>query len=495
LGILSFRLRINLLGVTALLAYVSMALLSYAQAPVLWRSEIAQAPRAMAFFDALGRHLQVLPVFPYLHDAASGLLTSNATVIASYWTPLVVATLAMIFLLLSLIRHRELANATIAELLFRWSLTFAAACSFAFPLFTQDFWLSSAWGRMIAAGVNPYHNHFTPESLEGLPLDHFPMVMSYGPLWGLLSGGVMAIARDSVLATAILFKGLLAAAWIGSLILIRRVLQQKSGFEQCLAIALFGWAPVGVTQSLAEGHNDIVMTFFTLLWFSLLLRGFRSAPISLIASILCKYVTAPLLLIDAIYVLRVERSHWRDWIARLILPILLGLLVFSAFYRSPQFIDGLRVISGWRFLQPRDAVSAVEHLIGVSLSPLAFGVSALFPLLAIYFLFVCFLRPTVDAVLKTTIAILAAISFTALNHLWPWYMDWSLAFAALLPTWWLSRFVIGVAVFAPFAVVWWISPTAHHMAAPVLYVAAILWMLWTRWASGHPANTDVPSSQ
>lgn len=483
----SLRFRTNLLGAIALAGYVLMALLSYAQAPVLWRSEIAQAPRAVAFFEALDRQFEAFPIYSSIKEVISSVLTSNAAVIASYWIPLGITTVAMMLMLSSLVRYRAAADAAIAGLLLRWSLTFAMACSLAIPIFTQDLWLSAVWGRMIVAGVNPYYSYFTPEALQGLPLDHFPMVMSYGPLWGLLAGAVTAISRDSVLVTSILSKGLLAATWVGSLVLIGRIVRERPGFDRCLAVALFGWTPVSVTQSLAEGHNDIVMVFFLLLWFSLLLRGNRLAPVALVASILCKYVTAPLFAIDAIHLLRAEHGHWRAYAIRLLVPAAFALSVFAVFYRSPEFFDGLRVISEWRFLQPRDAVSALAYLTGIGLAPLEFAVTALFPALAVYYCVACFRRSTVDDIPKATIAILASISFAAISHLWPWYMIWSLAFAAMLPAWWLSRFVVGVAVMAPFAVVWWISPFAFQMAAPVVYGGAILWMLATRHMPGDPA--------
>jgi alpha-1,6-mannosyltransferase len=479
----ALRVRINLLGAIALIAYVCMALLSYAQAPVLWQSEAAQAPRTIIFFRAIGRYIEPTSVYASVLEAASRLFASNVDVIVIYWITLACPTVVMLVLVRSLSRCRELTDAAIAKLLFKWSLAFAAAGSLAFPLFTQDLWLSAAWGRMIVAGVNPYHNYFTLPSLRGLPLDHFQMIMSYGPLWALISGAVMAIARDSVLVTAILFKGLLAAAWIGSLALIQQLTRNRSSVDLCLATALFGWAPLGVTQFLAEGHNDIVMIFLALLWFSLLLRGRWTAPIVLILSALCKYVTAPLFLIDAIYILRMERVHGRNYVVRLIVPALVGLSVFAIFYRSPQFFDGLRVISEWRFLQPRDAVSAIEYLADISISPFAFIVSALFPLVAIYYCVVCFRYPTIEGLLKASIAILASIVFTAVSHLWPWYMIWGLAFAVQFPAWWLSRFVIAVAVLVPFSVVWWISPFAEHMAALVLYVVAILGTLLSRSTS------------
>jgi alpha-1,6-mannosyltransferase len=460
-----------------------MAMLSYAQAPVLWQSEIAQAPRATIFFRALGRYVDAFPIYPFVAEVASRLFASNADVIAIYWIPIAVATVAMLAVLLLLTRHREQADLAVGSLLFRWSLAFAAAGFFAFPLFTQDLWLSAAWGRMIVSGVNPYHHYFTLQSLRGLPLDHFPLIMSYGPLWALIAGAVMAIARHSALVTAILFKGLIAAAWIGSLALIRRFMREKTSFDLCLATAVFGWAPLCITQFLAEGHNDIVMMFLALLWLLLLSHGRRSAPVVLVSSALCKYVTAPLFLIDAIHVLRVEKVGWRSYLVRLLLPAILGISVFAIFYRSPQFFDGLKVISKWHFLQPRDAISAIEYLIDFPLPLVSFCVSALFPLSAIYYCFVYFQRPTPEDLLKASIAIFAAICFTVVSHLWPWYMIWVFVFAAQLPAWWLSRFVIAVSVLVPFAVTWWISPFAHQMSALVLYGAALLGSFLTRSAS------------
>jgi alpha-1,6-mannosyltransferase len=484
----SFRVRINLLGATALIAYVCMALLSYLQAPALWRSEIAAAPRARVFLKGLDAQLSAIPGSSLVSSALSGPFVSNLGVLVVYWIPLALASVAMLALVLLLARYRELADAAIARLLFRWALAFAAGCALAFPMFTQDLWISAVWGRMIADGVNPYHQYFTLKSLRGFPVDHFPMIMTYGPLWAVISGAIMAIARNNVLITAILFKSLIAAAWIGSLALVRRLMRNKSSFDLCLATALFGWTPLGVTQFLAEGHNDIVMMFLVLLWLSLLLRGHWTAPVALMSSALCKYVTAPLFLIDAIHVLRVQGVHWRTYLYRLAVPAVLGVAVFALFFRSPQFFDGLKVISKWHFLQPRDAISALEDLIGFPLLPLTFIVSALFPLLAAYFCIEYFRHPTLENLLKAAVAITSAICFTAVSHLWPWYMIWGVAFAVQIPTWWLSRFVIAVAVVIPFAVVWWVSPYAHQMAALLVYVAAILATLGTRRASDSDAK-------
>ena len=130
------------------------------------------------------------------------------------------------------------------------------------------------------------------------------MPMSYGPLWGLISAGVMLIAGESGLSSPPVQGSDRPVAWIGSLHLVYRLTEGMPQNRRCLAIVVFGWAPAGVSQSLAEGHNDIAMVALTLLWLYLLMRGRMQAPIALAASVLCKYVTAPLFVIDALYALR-----------------------------------------------------------------------------------------------------------------------------------------------------------------------------------------------
>lgn len=477
----SLRARVHMLGAMAVLGYAAMTALSFVQAAALWRHE--PAPRTQAFFETLSANLH--PVLPF----ASGWLLDSSpldaplSIVLSYWTALAIVSGAVLALILSLLRRPESASADLLPLLMRWSCAFAATCALAFPVFTQDFWLSAAWGRMIAAGVNPFHTLFTPESLAGLPLDHFPMPMSYGPLWGLVSGAVMLVAGDNLLATAVLFKALIAAAWIGALYLVYRLSEGLLLNQRCIAIVIVGWAPASVSQSLAEGHNDIAMVVLALLWLFLLVTGRASAPIALVGSLLCKYVTAPLFVVDLLYALRRGRVSLPRYALRLLAPALLGLGAMAIFYRSPEFFDGVRLVSTWYFLQPRDAIQAVELTFGLPLQPLAFSVTALFPAYAVYAVWTAWKEPTSEGLLQATLAVMAAVLFAAVSHVWPWYVIWALAFAALVPSWWLSRFVVGVAVVSPFTLgFWWIEPFANHreVAALAMYVLAILWTLATR---------------
>jgi len=479
----SLRGRVQVLGAVAVLGYAGMTILSFVQAAALWRHE--PAPRTQAFFETLSA--QIHPMLPFASD---WLLDARPfetpwSIVLSCWAALAVVSAAVLALILSLLHRPDRAGADLPALLMKWSYAFAAVCALAFPVFTQDFWLSAAWGRMIAAGVNPFHTLFTPESLVGLPLDHFPMPMSYGPVWGLLSGAVMLIAGDSLVATAVLFKLVLAAAWIGALHLVYRLSEGLPQSQRCIAIVAFGWAPASVSQSLAEGHNDIAMAVLALLWVFLLLRGHRAAPIALVASALCKYVMAPLFLIDVLSALRREKAGLGRLALRLAAPTLLGLGVMGLFYRSAEFFDGVRLVSSWYFLQPRDAVQAVELVLGIPMQPVALAVTALFPAHAAYTLWTAWNEPSTERLLQAAVSVMACILFAAVSHVWPWYVIWTLAFAALLPSWWLSRFTIGVAIVSPFTLgFWWVEPFANHreVVAFVMYALAIVWTILTRRA-------------
>jgi alpha-1,6-mannosyltransferase len=181
--------------------------------------------------------------------------------------------------------------------------------------------------------------------------------------------------------------------------------------------------------------------------------------------------------------LRMQRLSWRQFLLRLIAPALFGLAAFAIFYRSPQFFDGTRLISEWHFLQPRHALEAFDDLIPLSLYPLEIAIAGAFALLTATCLMALYKNPTPEAVAKATLAVMSTISFTVIAHLWPWYLVWTLPLAALVPGWWLSRFVIGVTLLAPFTFAfWWVDALLDYKewAALAMYAGAFLWTAVTR---------------
>jgi alpha-1,6-mannosyltransferase len=224
------------------------------------------------------------------------------------------------------------------------------------------------------------------------------------------------------------------------------------------------------------------MVFPAILWIALLLRRHWSGPFALAASVLIKYITAPLMLADALVNLRLHRVSLRSYVLRLILPGVVALAILAIFYRSPAFFDGLRLISAWHFLQPIDAVAALQHLLGVPLPFADAAVVALFPLIAAYQIYLFWKDPTAEGVLKVSLAIVTAVSLSAINHIWPWYIIWTLALAAMVPQWWLSQFILGLALLSPFSVaIWWIPELEAYkgLTAVLLYAGASGWVAIT----------------
>lgn len=469
---LSLQRCVNALGITAVAAYAVMAATSYLQAPALW--DPVDAPNATAFFNRLYGVEHV--------NAIRALFDGPLAVVVSHWIPLIVASLAMVVLVFLLGQNPRQQDHVTAPLILKWSLAFAAVSFFAFPVFTQDFWLSVIWGDMIASGINPYYETFTPAMLERLPLDHFPMTMSYGPLWAVISAATMAVAGGSLLATALLFKAVLTASWCASLVLVDKIMRRTGSGHRSTALAVAGWVPLGVWQTVGEGHNDIIMALPALLWVVLLLQTRMSAPLALAASALCKYTTAPLFLVDLIYCIRKQGLGPRAYVLRLIPAILFSVAVMALFYRSFAFFDGVLLISEWRFLQPSDAFAALAEALGDWLEPFGKLISLIFPAIAVHQCVTYWKKPDDEQMLRAAVAVMSAVSFSAISHLWPWYLVWTLPMAALVPGWWLSRFVIGLAIAAPFTVVvWWVPEVeeSKHSAALIMYAGAALWTLLT----------------
>lgn len=460
--------KVNVLGGVAFASYVAIAILSYVQAPALWT--------AAYYINASQTFQQLYGVENY--NAIIAFFDGPLAIILSRWIPVIIAsavTIAMIAFARNLDRQTD---DTLAPRILRWSLVFTAIAFFAYPLYTQDLWLSALWGDMVASGINPYHVMFTGVMESAYPLDHFPMTMSYGPLWALLSGLIMLITGGSVIASFLLFKLVLAAAWCATLLLVDKLAGEFAPGRRSLALVITGWLPLGVLQVVAEGHNDIFLVMPVLLWLSLLIGRKLTSPLALGASVLCKYTTAPLFLADAVHAVRQERMPFRQYCLRMILPALMFFGLMAIFYRSFAFFDGIRMVGTWHFMHPDDAFKVVSTLLGDWIAPAGKALLLIFPAIAAWQCWLYWRAPSNEMLMRAVLSIMSAVSFSAVGHLWPWYLVWTLPLAALVPQWWLSRFVVGMCLVAPFAViVWWVPELEelNNVVALGLYVAAGLW--------------------
>jgi alpha-1,6-mannosyltransferase len=400
----------------------------------------------------------------------------------AYAAPLVVSCLLSVYVLSRL--SRATPDAGTVEALLRWAIGFAVIGIFALPVLVQDFWLSAGWGRLVAHGQNPYYVGLDPGITQGLPLDYLGLLTTYGPLWTLLAGAIMKVSGPNALAAGILFKLLLAGAWIGSLLLLRSILRDRTPRVQCAALVIAGWLPIGVVHAIGDGHNDVVMAFLVMLWLWLLMKGKpMHASLALAASVVIKYLSAPLFLVELIHAHRVLKQNWRAYLPRAIAVAILGLGVTAVFFRDMAFFASTRHMSDWHFFTPRSAVTALGRLAGVSpgfdtpggllvvvlavLASLAFlGVGAVYCLRF-------WRNPSADTLRLAVLGCVGALLFGVVGHVWPWFLVWGLLSAALAPDSWLARWTVGIGIGACFVMLPWVAwPGINTIGPPSLALCA-----------------------
>jgi len=444
----------------------------------------------------------IAPAGTMLGDVLRGdtVIAAPAPFLVTYALFLLMPSLVFVGTLAVLARHRATLDEALARRMFRFAAAFAVVLALAHPVLVQDFWLSAGWGELVARGVNPYYVNLDPQVTEGLPLDYLGLLMTYGPLWALVSGGVMTVAGGNAVVAGLLFKAILIAMWIGALALVARLLRSRPVAERCAGMAIAGWLPLGVFQIAAEGHNDAGMVFLVLLWLVLLERGRHLlATVALTGSVLIKYLSAPLFLLDLLHAIRSRGRSWTAYVPHAALAAVLGLAVFGIFYRSPAYFDSTVHMAEWHFLTPRDAVVATGRLLGIEpslgslggivVAGLAIAVQLCFVALIPFGIWRYWRAPDTDsfrdAVLLTSAGILLGIA----GHLWPWFLAWALLVAAVRPSAAITRFITGLAIALPFAVLHWTAypgPEQLTVITPPLYLFVAAWFVlaprrWFAW--------------
>lgn len=125
----------------------------------------------------------------------------------------------------------------------------------------------------------------------------------YGPTWLLVTVPLSFLGLQFFLPTYFLFKILAAAAYVGTIFAISRIMREISPKHEVTGMVFFALNPLVIIESLISGHNDIVMMclgMFSLLF--LIKRKYLFAFALLVFSIGVKYATGFLLpLYIAIY--------------------------------------------------------------------------------------------------------------------------------------------------------------------------------------------------
>jgi alpha-1,6-mannosyltransferase len=490
---------VALAGIAATTAFAAQAVLSWFLAPLAHYD--VRTVAQYEFFARLGDAIPsirgngtaaVSPLQRALEQSlhAQGVFESKAAFVFAYAVPQLLVTAAALWLIWMLSRHREHLTADVPKRLWRWAIVFAAVSVFAVPVLVPDFWMSIAWGRSLAAGINPYYE-VPLDATSGLPLNAPLMKMTYGPLWAYLSAAVTWLTRGDVLWGAVFFKLVLAGAWIALLWLVRSLLRDRLIFEQALGLVMVGWLPLGVTQTVGEGHNDVAMVACVLLWLYWRGRGNAlSATLALAASVLFKYASAPLFLVDLLYREPDESTSPSRfagaYVSRGAAALAVLAVGFAPLFRGMDFFASTREAYRGHFFLPADAVLAIGGMSGLNLRFVAYAIEAIFPALTLLALY-RYLRIGAPRLLETAAAVMLTMVLTASGHLWPWYLLWFTAVAATIPLTAAGRLALGLTIVMPFPLlVWTVAPHSSdfarfHLPSLVAYSVALAWFLAVRF--------------
>ena len=155
----------------------------------------------------------------------------------------------------------------------------------------------------------------------------------YGPSWLGLTIPLSLLGFNFFLPTAILFKGLATAMYLGTIYYIEKIMNKINPKNAIFAIAFFALNPLVIVESLVSGHLDIAMMFFGVFAFYLLIsKKYISSFLSLLFSIGIKFATGFLLPVFAWVWFQKGSVSWERMIQYSI--VLMSLSVIAATFRT-----------------------------------------------------------------------------------------------------------------------------------------------------------------
>lgn len=388
------------------------------------------------------------------------------------------------------------------------AVAFHIAVLFTPLLVSRDVYSYAMYGRIVGVyHANPYV--LTPADFPGDPVAPFvgprwadvPAV--YGPGFTAASGALTAAVR-SLAALIVAYRGIAAAASLGSVAIVvwlaRRAWPERATF----AAALVGLNPVVLFQSVGSGHNDVLVMLAVAAALALVaLRLELAATAVLTLGVLVKATAALplLLLLVALAAGAAPGRRFRVVAAHVATSVGLFAAVALQFWQTRDPTLGMAELSsheGW--LAPSRLFRRGADALGSALGSDAFG-SALSLVVRLVFALALLAAVVGIAGAVARRARAGALGPRALGAAWgwallllmllgpvllPWYVTWVLPLGWLLPTV-PRRTLIGVS--SALAVSQWAAEPARypgayaanilvgHYAITPAVVALLLWLL------------------
>jgi hypothetical protein len=180
-------------------------------------------------------------------------------------------------------------------------------------MLSSDPFAYAVYGRIFLNRGDPYaHIPALPPNDPYLSVFRNFLPSWYGPLWTLLSAGVVGLGGERVGLTVLLFRVLAGASALAAGALIWSSLRRIAPDRAVHGLVFFLWNPLVVLEAGLSAHNDVVMAALLLfgIWLHVRTRP-TLAVVAMSASVLVKWVSAPLVPLYVLFVLR-QLPTWRE---------------------------------------------------------------------------------------------------------------------------------------------------------------------------------------
>lgn len=269
--------------------------------------------------------------------------------------------------------------------------------------------------------------------------------MPYRPAWACLSEFLSRMAGSRTGFELLAYKAVLCSAWMSTVVLVYRALRD-SPLHQATAILILGWLPLSVVDANVEGHNDILMVALLTGW---LVSRNPASGVMLVASVLVKYATAPVMLVAAMDAW--FRRSWRISIA-LVVVAMIGGAVFVHEWNGGALLAGLRPNQGFHAYSAVAFVYFSARALGLD------GIVAAIPVVAVRLIllalvFIYARRHAAQLSARSLSAFVAVTLLAAVlgaNYFWPWYWLWLLPSLLLALDPFLLKVTLPFIILTPF---------------------------------------------
>ena len=138
-----------------------------------------------------------------------------------------------------------------------------------YPFSASDIFLYIARGRVLGVygqnsmGIAPIY--FNARAYVPFSSEWLKTASPYGPLWEWAAGWLAALGHGSPLRSILIFKLFNLACYALGGLLVVRILQRRGEGRLVARLLTFAWNPLVLLESMANGHNDLLMVLFVLL--------------------------------------------------------------------------------------------------------------------------------------------------------------------------------------------------------------------------------------